>query len=114
MQDQLPSAAGDLAEDYPDVWDAYAALGQACSEAGPLDDRELRLVKLALAVAMGSEGATHSHARRALAAGLDPEDLRHVALLAVPSLGFSRAVAALTWIDDVLDEDEDEDLEEDG
>lgn len=112
MQDELPASAGDLAEDYPEVWEAYAALGRSCADAGPLDDRERRLVKLALAVGLGSEGATHSHARRALDAGLDPEDLRHVALLAVPTLGFPRAIAALTWIDDVLDGDEE--LDEDG
>ncbi|MCK8516408.1 carboxymuconolactone decarboxylase family protein [Methylonatrum kenyense] len=112
MRDELPASAGDLAEDYPEVWEAYAALGESCADAGPLDERERRLVKLALAVALGSEGATHSHARQALEAGLDPEDIRHVALLAVTTLGFPRAVAALTWIDDVLDGDEESD--EDG
>ena len=46
----------------------YAALGKACSQAGPIDGRTARLVKLALAVGALSEGAVHSH-RRALEEG---------------------------------------------
>lgn len=98
---KLPGAAGDLAEAHPDVWKAYAALGEACAEAGPLDARTRRLVKLALAIGAASEGATHSHARRGLAEGIEPEALKQVALLAITTLGLPRAVAATTWIEDV-------------
>jgi alkylhydroperoxidase/carboxymuconolactone decarboxylase family protein YurZ len=102
MNENLPSRAGKLAEDTPEVWKAYQDLGKACAEAGPLDSRARRLVKLALAAGSGSEGAVHSHARRAIEEGLSPDELRHVATLAITTLGFARAVAALTWIDDVL------------
>ena len=112
MVDELPSGAAEVAEDFPEIWETYGQLGAACAEAGPLDDRERRLVKLALAMAVGSEGATHSHVRRALDEDISVDDLRHVAMLAIPTLGFPRAVAALTWIDDVLDEDEDADDED--
>jgi len=99
--EQLPSGASEVARAYPDVWSAYAALGKACAEAGPLDRRTARLVKLALAVGALSEGAVHSHTRRALADGLSPEELRHVALLAIPTLGLPQAVKGLTWIEDI-------------
>ncbi|WP_135666124.1 carboxymuconolactone decarboxylase family protein [Halorhabdus rudnickae] len=99
--DDLPAAAGGLADDYPDIWDAYADLGKACSQAGEVDGKTKRLVKLALAVGAQSEGAVHSHARRGLEEDIDPETLRHVALLAIPTLGFPEAMAALTWIDDL-------------
>ncbi|MBP1923762.1 alkylhydroperoxidase/carboxymuconolactone decarboxylase family protein YurZ [Halorubrum alkaliphilum] len=102
---ELPSTAGELAEDYPDVWDRYAELGKACSEAGPIDGETKRLVKLALAAGNGSEGAVHSHVRRALDEGVDPDALRHVALLSIPTLGFPQAVAVLTWIDDLVEEE---------
>ena len=101
--EQLPSGAGEIARSYPDVWAAYAALGKACAEAGPLDRRTVRLVKLALALGALSEGAVHSHARRALADGLLPEELKHVALLAIPTLGLPQAVKGLTWIEDITD-----------
>jgi alkylhydroperoxidase/carboxymuconolactone decarboxylase family protein YurZ len=99
--EELPSVASKLAEQYPDVWEEYADLGKACSEAGPLDDDTKRLVKLGLAVGAQSEGAVHSHVRRALEEGVDPEELRHVAILSIPTIGFPKAMAALTWIEDL-------------
>ena len=109
MGDKLPSGAGDLAEDHPEIWDAYSQLGRSCAHAGPLDERERRLVKLAMAVARGSEGATHSHVRRAVGEGFNVEELRQVALLGIPTLGFPASIAALTWVDDILyDADEPE------
>lgn len=101
MPQKLPNAAGRLAEEHPDVWAAYAALGKACAEAGSLTPRERRLVKLALAVGGGTEGGVHSHTRRAYAENIEPEAVRQVALLAIGTLGLPRAVAACTWIDDI-------------
>ncbi len=103
MTDELPPAANRIANDHPAVWAAYSELGRTVAENGPLDEQSRRLVKLALAIATGSEGATHSHARRALAEGIDPEALRHVALLAIPTAGFPAAVAGLTWVEDMLE-----------
>jgi alkylhydroperoxidase/carboxymuconolactone decarboxylase family protein YurZ len=99
--DQLPSGASKVARAHPEVWAAYAALGRAVAEAGPLDRRTARLVKLALAIGALSEGAVHSHVRRGLADGLSPEDLRHVALLAIPTLGLPQAAKGLSWIEDI-------------
>ena len=101
----LPGAAGDLAADYPEVWAAFQRLGQACSEAGSLDPATVRLLKVALAMGAGAEGAVHSHVRRALDEGMDPEILRHIPILAITTLGFPQAMAALTWVDDILDEE---------
>ena len=52
----------------------------------------------------GSEGAVHSHARRALSEGIAPQAVRHTALLAITTLGFPQAMRAATWIEDVLPE----------
>lgn len=101
--EELPAAAGEVAKAYPDLYRAYAALGEACAEAGPVEGHALRLVKLALAIGAGSEGGVHSHCRRALDEGVPKEALKQVALLAVPTLGFPKAVAALTWVEDVTD-----------
>ncbi|MBW8268862.1 carboxymuconolactone decarboxylase family protein [Caldovatus aquaticus] len=98
----LPAAAARVAQDYPELYRAYAALGAACAASGPIEAKTQRLVKLALAIGAGSEGGVHSHCRRALEEGVAPEAMRQVALLAIPTLGFPRAVAALTWIEDVI------------
>ena len=96
MTKTMPGAAGDLAEQHPDIWAAYSNLGKACADAGPLNDREKRLVKLALAIGAASEGAVHSHTRRTRSEGIDDAALDQVALLAIGPLGLPRAVAAKT------------------
>jgi alkylhydroperoxidase/carboxymuconolactone decarboxylase family protein YurZ len=102
MNRKLPSGAAKIAKQYPEIWAAYENLGAACAEAGPFDARTIRLVKLAIAVAAESEGAVHSHARRALDEGVSKSELLQVALLAIPTIGLAKAVAAMTWIDDIL------------
>lgn len=101
--DSLPPVVRDIARAYPEVWQAYGRLGDATEAAGPLDARTVRLVKLALAIGAGREGQTHSHARRALKLGVTADELKQIALLAIPSLGWSAGVTALCWIDDVLE-----------
>ena len=103
-KDQLPLVVQEIAAKYPEVWDAYGRLGQAVSAAGPLDAKTERLIKLALAIGAGREGAVHSHARRAVRAGWSADELRQVALLGISTLGWSGAVAAYCWIDDVIGE----------
>lgn len=97
----LPSGAARLAARYPRVWEAYAELGARCAEAGPLEPQVRRLVKLALAIGVGSEGAVHSHVRRALAEGINTAALEHVMALSIPLIGLPAAVRAMTWIDDL-------------
>lgn len=97
----LPGAAGQIAKEKPELWSAFQALGAATGAAGPLSEREQRLVNLALAIGGDSEGATHSHARRGLAEGLSREDLEHVAFLAITTLGWPQAIRGLTWVRDI-------------
>lgn len=101
MTKDLPAGAAGLADQHPDIWNAYTALGKATAQSGPLTDRERRLVKLALAVGAGSQGAVHSHTRRARSEGIEDTALQQVALLAIGPLGLPRAVAAKTWIEDI-------------
>ncbi len=101
---QIPSFYKEFRERYPEVARAYEQLGDASRKAGPLDPRMAELVKLALAAGARLEGGVHSHARRALAAGAKAEELIHVALLAVTTLGFPTAMAVRAMVEDVLKE----------
>ena len=103
MSSELPNAFLSLREAYPEVAKAYDALAEAARAAGGLSDRESQLVKLAIAIGAGLEGATHSHTRRGLEQGITAEELRQVALLGVTTLGFPSAVRGYTWINDVLE-----------
>jgi AhpD family alkylhydroperoxidase len=100
----LPPALQAFAAQYPEVWASYEALGNATAQAGPLDEKTRHLVKLGIAVATERQGVVHAHARRALKAGATREELFHVGILAITTIGWSGAFAAITWIQDVLDE----------
>jgi 4-carboxymuconolactone decarboxylase len=63
------------------------------------------LLKLAMAIGARLEGAVHSHTRRSLEAGATAEEIYHLVLLGVTTLGFPHTVAALTWVGDDLKND---------
>ena len=76
--------------------------GAAVHDGGPLDTKTRELLKLAMAMGARLEGAVHSHARRAIEAGATAEEIYHVVLLGVTTLGFPHTIAALTWVEDDL------------
>jgi 4-carboxymuconolactone decarboxylase len=88
---------------YPDVMAAIEQLGTATTGAGPLDDKVKQLVQLGAAAALRSEGAVHSHTRRALEAGASAAEVHHALLLLTSTIGFPTVVASMTWADDVID-----------
>lgn len=100
---QVPESYGSFQENYAEVWQAYDQLGAAVHGTGPLDEQQRALVKLGLAIGAQHEGAVHAHVRKALEAGLNPDQIRHAVLLTVTTLGFPATMAALTWAEDVLE-----------
>lgn len=103
MSEFLPPFYQQIALRYPQVRDRHEDLAAACYDAGPLDSKAGHLVKLGIAIGARYQGAVESHARQALDAGASEDELRHVGLLAVTTTGFSNAVAALSWIEAVLE-----------
>jgi len=101
----LPSRTWErLGEIFPAVVAAYDALSEVCREAGPLDPPAVALVKLAVSVGKGSQRTVHAHAKKALREGADPDALRQVALIALPTIGLPAALDALRWIDESIQE----------
>jgi len=88
---------------YPQVIAALESLGETLRCAGPLDQKTVHLTQLAAAAAVHSEGAVHSHARRALASGATGEEVRHALLCLTSTIGFPNVTAALSWAEDVLE-----------
>jgi alkylhydroperoxidase/carboxymuconolactone decarboxylase family protein YurZ len=99
---QPPKRFQQFSKDYPSVASAYDALGAAVHEAGPLDERTRALVKIGISTGARLEGAVHSHVRKALEAGVPPDDIRHAVLLALPTIGLPSMMAAMSWVDDTL------------
>lgn len=98
----IPKPYKQMHQDYPDLMQAYETFGKEAREVGPLSDREVSLVKLAISIGAGLEGAAHSHCRKALEAGCQPDDLRHVAIVSAPTIGFPTMMRARSWVEDVL------------
>jgi alkylhydroperoxidase/carboxymuconolactone decarboxylase family protein YurZ len=93
-------------DSYPELMQAYESFGKAAKEAGPLTDREVALVKLAVSIGAALEGAAHSHCRKAIEAGCSADDLRHVAVVSAPTIGFPTMMRAKSWVEDVIGKDD--------
>jgi 4-carboxymuconolactone decarboxylase len=102
MSDYLPDVYVRFRERYPGVMQSLDVLGKATQDAGGLDARSQRLVKLGIAIGALAEGAVRSNVRKARAAGVSDEDIRQTALLAISTAGFPTAIAAMAWIEEVL------------
>ena len=101
--EKLPQNFQKLQDDYPEYMSAVADLGRAVREAGPLDEKTVNLVQLGAAAAQRLEGAVHSHARRALAAGATLDEVRHALIVLTSTIGFPAVAAAMSWISDLKD-----------
>ncbi len=98
----VPKRFEKFTQDFPSVAKAYATLGDAVHHAGPLDEKTRAMIKLAISAASRQEGAVHSHVRKALDAGVTKEEMRHVILLALPTIGFPGMMAAMSWVEDIV------------
>lgn len=88
---------------YPKIAEAYENLSGECRESGPLEERDRNLVKLGIAIGSGMEGSVRSQVRKSLDAGISPEEIRHSFILAITAIGFPKMMAALTWVEDLLE-----------
>lgn len=101
---RLPAHFQWFQKNFPEVAAAYEGLGEAAHAAGPLDEKTRALVKLAISGAARLEGGLHAHVRKALKSGATPEEIFHVLILLMPTVGFPGAMAALSWARDVIEE----------
>ena len=99
----LPRVYMNFTKNYPEVSKAYASLSDSCNNAGPLDAKTQRLIKLGISIGINSEGAVRSHARRAIAEGISADEVRHVVLLGLTTAGFHHMMAAYKWVEEVLE-----------
>ena len=99
----LPEPYKKFGHDFPDLSKAFSVLAEGEHSAGPLDERSRRLIKLGIAVGAESQGGVRSQTRQALLSGLSEDEVKHAAVLALSTIGFPKTIAALGWVDDVID-----------
>jgi len=101
---EVPEKFRIFCERHAGVAAAYENLAAECREAGPLSAKDQALMRLGVAVGSQVEGAVRSQVRKALDAGLVPDEIRHAIMLSLTTIGYPRMMAALTWVEDLIDE----------
>ncbi|MFQ3573558.1 MAG: carboxymuconolactone decarboxylase family protein [Thermodesulfovibrionales bacterium] len=99
---KIPVLHSNLKKRFPKYFSALENLGKAVRTSGPIDTKTSHLIQLAGAVSIRSEGAVHSHVRRALEAGASTDEIYHAILLLTSTIGFPKVSAAISWADDIL------------
>ena len=97
-----PKYYKDLKKRYPEVAKCYDQLAQDCATAGPLSKKTQHLVKLGIAIGIGSEGDVQNLTAQALAAGINPDEIRHAVLLSVTTAGFPAMIVAMQWAEEII------------
>lgn len=102
MKHEIASHYKTVKKYHPEYLEAVENLGKTVKEAGPVDEKTAQLIQLAASIASKSEGATHSHTKRAIEAGATKDEIRHCVLLLTNTLGFPTVMAGLSWVNDVI------------
>ena len=90
---------------YPEIFKEFNQLGKRCRESGPLDPKVQNLVNLGIAIGSSSRGAVMSQTRKALESGASREEIMHTLLLALTTIGFPGMIAAMGWINEILEQE---------
>ena len=98
----LPKTYENFSEKYPEVLKNYQELGKSTRGAGPLEAKCQDLVKLGIAIGANSRGAVMSSVRKALESGATKDEVVHAVLLSLTTTGFPNMIAAMNWVDEVL------------
>jgi len=101
IKDQPPKHFTKFTNKYPKVGQAYSNLGDAVHESGPIDERARALIKVAISGGAKIQGAFHAHVRKARLLGISWEEIEHVVLISLPTLGFPNMMALMAWTEDI-------------
>jgi alkylhydroperoxidase/carboxymuconolactone decarboxylase family protein YurZ len=103
----LPKHFQSFKTNFPNVHESFEALAKACRDQGPLDSKTQNMIKLGIAIGQNSRGGVMSNARKAMASGATAAEIHHAILLSLTTVGFPAMIAALGWVDDVLEKNQD-------
>lgn len=105
----LPKQYEDFSKQFPEILNHYQQLGKTCRASGPLTEKCQDLVKLGISIGANSRGSVMSSVRKALTSGATTEEIIHAVLLSLTTTGFPNMIAAMGWVNEVLEKrDQDE------
>jgi len=94
---ELPPTLQRFIKAYPDVWSAHEKLGIETSKAGPLSEKEVQLIKLAVTGSQMLQTAFKTHVQKAVAAGATRAEIEHAIIQLLPIVGMGRTMMAMKW-----------------
>ena len=102
FENKIPAHYQFEKQKHEEFIEAVETFGKTIKEQGPIDEKTGHLIQLAAAIAIHSEGAVHSHVRRAIDSGATPQEIYHAIVMLTSTLGFPTVSAALSWAEDIL------------
>jgi alkylhydroperoxidase/carboxymuconolactone decarboxylase family protein YurZ len=91
-------------EEFPEVFARHEALGKEIHEkVGPLGERSRWLIKIAISAACNHKRALATHIKKAQAACVADEEIKHALLLLIPTAGFPTFMKAYAVLDNRVD-----------
>lgn len=90
---RLPSTLQEFIKRYPNVWSADENLGLECIHAGPLSQKQIQLIKIAVTL----ETAFKMHVKKAVQAGASKHEIEHTIIQLLPIVGMGRTLMAMKW-----------------
>jgi alkylhydroperoxidase/carboxymuconolactone decarboxylase family protein YurZ len=91
-------------EEFPEVYARHKALGREVHEkVGPLGENSRWLIKIAISAACNHKRALATHIKKAKAADVTDEEIKHALLLLIPTAGFPTFMKAYSVLDNLVD-----------
>jgi len=91
-------------EEFPEVYARHEALGKEVHEkVGALGENSRWLIKIAISAACNHKRALATHIKKARAAGVADEEIKHALLLLIPTAGFPAFMKAYSVLENTVD-----------
>jgi alkylhydroperoxidase/carboxymuconolactone decarboxylase family protein YurZ len=94
---ELPESLRRFVKSYPAVWSAHERLGIETARAGPLSERDIQLIKLAVSASQGMETSFKTHVEKALRSGASEAEIEHAIVQLLPMIGMGKMMTAMKW-----------------
>ena len=99
---ELPPSLRAFIRKYPEIWAAHEKLGVECARAGPLNSKEIQLIKIAVTASLMLETSFKTHVQKAMRVKAKRGEVEHTIIQLLPIVGLGRTMMAMKWYSEAL------------